>query len=224
MQSGVYSISQGTLFNGVGLICMPEKSGVTVSAADIKPGDKGVSICANECCEDKRTVLKSVSSSIMEPLLEKAMPASIRLVLISILMPLLAAGCASLSPGFEEPLIEVTSIRLQNSGGLSPEFDIALRVSNPNRDALNIDGMTYTLYLAGKKVVSGVSNDTPSIPGYGEGEVKLRVGLSLFGGISFLNDLMTEHPESVDYELVTKLDVGRFYSKITIKQQGLFTF
>jgi len=160
----------------------------------------------------------------MELLLEKAMPAAIRLVLMSIFMPLLAAGCVSLSPGFEQPLIEVTSIRLQNSGGLSPEFDIVLRVSNPNRDNLNIDGMTYTLYLAGKKVVSGVSNDTPSIPGYGEGEVKLRAGLSLFGGISLLNDLMTENPQSIDYELVTRLDVGRFYSKITIKQQGLFTF
>jgi len=161
---------------------------------------------------------------MMQALLEKAMPASIRLVLISIFMPLLAAGCASLSPGFEQPLVEVTSIRLQNSGGLSPEFDIILRVTNPNRDALDIGGMTYTLYLAGKKVVSGVSNDTPSIPGYGEREVKLRAGLSLFGGISLLNELMTEHPQSIDYELVTRLDVGRFYPKVTIKQQGLFSF
>jgi LEA14-like dessication related protein len=156
--------------------------------------------------------------------MRNAMPASIRLLLVAFFMPLLAAGCASLSPGFEEPLVEVTSIKLQNANSLSLGFEIVLRVSNPNRDALNINGMTYMLYLAGNKVISGVSNDTPSIPGYGEGEFKLQAGLSLFGGLSLLNNLMSEYQESIDYELITKLDVGRFYPKITIKRQGLFTF
>jgi len=152
------------------------------------------------------------------------MPTPIRIVFIALFVPVLLAACANLAPGFEEPLIEVTSIRLNNTDSLAPEFDIGLRVSNPNRDTLNIDGMTYTLYLAGNKLVSGVANDLPSIPGYGAGDVKLRATLSLFGGLSLLNDLMNQYQESIDYELVTRLDVGRFYPKITVKQQGLFNF
>ena len=152
------------------------------------------------------------------------MPGAIRITFISLLVALLLTACANLTPGFEEPLLEVTSIRLKNTGGLAPEFDIALRVSNPNRDALNIDGMTYTLYLAGNKVVSGVTNDLPSVPGYGASEVKLRATLSLFGSMSLLNDLMNQNQGSIDYELVTKLDVGRFYPKITVKREGLFNF
>ena len=152
------------------------------------------------------------------------MPIKVRLIFVFLLASVVLTACANLAPGFEEPLIEVTSIQLKNSGSLAPEFDIALRVSNPNRDALNIDGMTYTLYLAGNKVVSGVSNDLPTVPGYGAAEVKLLATLSLFGGLSLLNDLMNQYQESIDYELVTKLDVGRFYPKITVKQQGLFNF
>ena len=148
----------------------------------------------------------------------------VRLIFTLLLASLVLTACANLTPGFEEPLIEVTSIRLNNSGGLAPEFDIALRVSNPNRDALNIDGMTYTLYLAGNKVVSGLANDLPSVPGYGAATVKLRATLDLFGSLNLLNNLMNQYQQSIDYELVTKLDVGRFYPTITVKQQGIFTF
>ena len=148
---------------------------------------------------------------------------NIRSILI-VLLAIFLAGCANLTPGFEDPSVEVTSIQLKNSNSLAPEFDIALRVSNPNRDALSIDGMTYSLFLAGNKVVSGVANDLPSIPGYGEVAVNIQASLSLFGGLSLLNDLMTQNSESIDYELVTKLDVGRFYPKITLRQQGIFAF
>ena len=152
------------------------------------------------------------------------MPISIRLLLIAIVMPLLASGCAFLSPDFMEPEVEVTSITLQNANGLSLGFDIGLRVSNPNRDALNIDGLTYTLYLAGKKVVTGVGSELPSIPAYGVGEYKLKAVLSLFTGLGLLNDLTNENSDSIEYELITKFDLGQYYPEITTKEKGVFNF
>ncbi len=141
-----------------------------------------------------------------------------------VLLTIFLAGCANLTPGFEDPAVEVISIQLKSSNSLAPEFDIALRVTNPNRDALKIDGMTYALYLAGNKVVSGVANDLPGVPGYGEVAVTIQATLSLFGSLSLLNELMNQYQDSIDYELVTKLDIGRFYPKITVKRQGLFNF
>ncbi len=141
-----------------------------------------------------------------------------------VLLAIFLTSCVNLTPDFEEPSVEVTSIQLRNSNSLAPEFDIALRVTNPNRDALNIDGMTYTLYLAGNKVVSGVANDLPGVPGYGEVAVTIQATLSLFGSLGLLNELMNRYQQSIDYELVTKLDIGRFYPKITVKRQGLFNF
>lgn len=152
------------------------------------------------------------------------MSGPIRLLTVSLLLLMLPAGCATLSPGFEEPSLQVNSIRLKNSHSLAPEFEISLRVTNPNRDDLSIDGMTYTLNLAGNQVVSGAANDLPTIPGYGEAEVKIMATLSLLGGFKLLNDLMNEYQESVGYEIIVKLDVGKFYPRITIQREGVFTF
>lgn len=152
------------------------------------------------------------------------MSGPIRLLSVSFLLLLLLGGCATLSPGFEEPTLQVNSIRLKNSNSLAPEFEISLRVSNPNRDALSIDGMTYTLNLAGNKVVTGVANDLPTIPAYGDANVKVHATLSLLGGFNLLNDLMNQYQESIDYEIIVRLDVGKFYPRVTIKRQGIFTF
>jgi len=152
------------------------------------------------------------------------MSGPIRLLTVSFLSLVLLVGCATLSPGFEEPTLQVNSIRLKNSNSLAPEFEISLRVTNPNRDDLSIDGMTYTLNLAGNKVVSGAANDLPTIPAYGEADVKIMATLSLLGGFKLLNDLMNQYQESVGYEIIVRLDVGKFYPRITIQREGVFTF
>lgn len=152
------------------------------------------------------------------------MPVKVGKLFILLLLPVWLTACATLKPDFEDPSVEVISIKLKNTNSLSPDFDIALRVTNPNRDDLSIDGMTYSLFLGQKKVVSGVANDLPRIPAYGEAVVNLQASLDLFGSLSLLNDLMNQYQESVDYELVAKLDLGRLYPTMTITRQGLFRF
>ena len=83
--------------------------------------------------------------------------------------------------------------------------------------------MTYTLSLAGNKVVSGVANNLPTIPGYGEADVKIIATLSLLGGFKLLNDLANQYQDSIAYEFITRLDVGKFYPTITIKKDGVIT-
>ncbi len=151
------------------------------------------------------------------------MSARIRLSIIYLFILLLVGACATLSPDFEQPSLQVKSIELKNSHSLAPEFEITLRVTNPNRDALSIDGMTYTLSLAGNKVVSGVANNLPTIPGYGEADVKIIATLSLLGGFKLLNDLANQYQDSIAYEFITRLDVGKFYPTITIKKDGVIT-
>ena len=148
----------------------------------------------------------------------------IRLLIGGLSLLIVLTGCAALSPSFEAPSLQVNSIKLKKSNSLASEFEIALRVTNPNRDDLNIDGMTYTLSLAGNEIVSGAANDLPTIPAYGEAEVKIMATLSLLGGLKLLNDLANNNQDSVTYELITRLDVGKFYPMITIKRDGVFDF
>lgn len=147
-----------------------------------------------------------------------------RWLFVGLISLLFLGGCATLSPDFEEPSLQVNSIRLKRSNSLAPEFEISLRVTNPNRDALDIEGMAYTLNLAGNKLLSGVANDLPTVGAYGEADLKISATLSLFGGFKLLNDLMNEYQESIQYELNVRLDVGAFYPDVTIKKEGVFVF
>lgn len=43
-----------------------------------------------------------------------------------------------------------------------PRFEIVLHITNPNRDPLELEGISYTIHLEGNKVMSGVANDLPT--------------------------------------------------------------
>ena len=144
-------------------------------------------------------------------------------LLIACLM-LLPGGCATLSSDFEEPSLQINSIRLVNFDGMTPQFEIDLHIVNPNRDALDLKGLSYTLSLAGKKMVSGATSDLPLVAAYGEADFKIDANLSLLDGLQLLSKLMSEYQENLAYEFNAKLDLGNFYPTIPIKREGVLNF
>lgn len=152
----------------------------------------------------------------------KVMPLAGRFIMACVV--LLLAGCATLSPDFEEPSLQINSIRLVNFDGLTPQFEIDLHIVNPNRDALDLEGVSYTLFLAGEKVVSGATRDLPVVPAYGEADFKIDASVSLLDGLQLLSKLMNQYQENLTYEFNAKLDLGRFYPTIPIKREGVLQF
>jgi len=148
------------------------------------------------------------------------MTVSIRLMLVNLLF-LLLAGCASMPRDFEEPSLTVTSIAFRNSNSLTPQFDIMLHITNPNRVALNLAGMSYSVALAGNKVITGVSNDLPVVEAYGEADVPISAVVSLMGGIRFLNEIMTRNPDQIEYVFDARLDIGNMRPRININKSGV---
>jgi LEA14-like dessication related protein len=154
--------------------------------------------------------------------LSKAMLLTNRLILACVV--LLFGGCASLSPDFEEPSLQINSIRLINFDAMTPQFEIDLHIVNPNRDALHLKGLSYTLDLAGKKVVSGATSDLPVVAAYGEADFKIDASVSLLDGLQLLSKLMNEYQENLTYEFNAKMDLGSFYPTIPIKREGVLNF
>ena len=150
------------------------------------------------------------------------MLASIRLVLLNMVLLLLAA-CASMPSDFEEPSLTISSIAFRNSNSIAPQFDVMMHITNPNRTALNMVGMSYTIRLAGNKVVTGVANDLPVVEPYGEADVMISAAVSLFGSIRLLNELMTRSPDEIDYAFDAKLDLGRTRPRININRLGVIS-
>ncbi len=133
---------------------------------------------------------------------------------------LLPSGCATLQPGFETPSVSLTSFRLLPSENMAPRFEIGLHVINPNLAPLPLKGISYKVILEGYQLLSGVTNDLPVIPGYGEGDIILQASADLFSGLRLLSELMTEPRETFGYELEAKLDIGRMLPSIRVKEAG----
>lgn len=136
---------------------------------------------------------------------------------------LLLQACTGLRPGFETPTVSVNSFRPLPGEGAVPRFEIGLHIINPNREALTLEGLAYTVSLEGRELVKGVESDLPVIEGYGEGDIRLVASPNLLGGIRLLTDLMASPRESFSYALEAKLDVGRFTPPIRVRDDGEIT-
>lgn len=133
---------------------------------------------------------------------------------------ILTLSCASLHPDYEEPTVTLSSFRALPSEGMAPAFEIGLRILNPNRAPLNIEGIVYTISLQGHDLVKGVGKDFPVIEGYSERSVTLQGSANLLAGIRLFGDLMRDSSESLDYGFRARLDLGGIYPSIRIDESG----
>lgn len=148
------------------------------------------------------------------------MPQRILTLASIIVAALVLQACAGLRPGFETPTVTVSSFRPLPGDGAVPRFEIGLHIINPNREALKLEGLAYTVSLEGRELVKGVDNDLPVIQGYGEGDVTLVATPNLLGGIRLVTDLMATPRDRFSYALEAKLDVGRFTPAIRVRDEG----
>jgi LEA14-like dessication related protein len=135
----------------------------------------------------------------------------------------LGAGCTSLRPNFETPSVGVTSFKPLTSQSLTPQFEIGMRVVNPNPTKLSLRGMSYKVFLNDYEVVAGATNVLPEVPAYGEAEFKVIATIGLIEGIRFVGGLLQNTPGQVAYRIQTKLDIGAMDPAIRIDQTGSFS-
>ena len=136
------------------------------------------------------------------------------------LSALILAGCATLGPDFETPSVQVVSVSLLPPEDMAPRFTIGLRVMNPNRADLPLKGAAYTVRLEDREIITGVTNDLPTIPGYGEAMVTLNATLNWMQGLELINDLAQNPGKDIAYAVKIKLDVGTLIPAIHINDSG----
>lgn len=130
------------------------------------------------------------------------------------------AACSSLGNGFDTPGVSVTSFRSVPGNGVIPEFEIGLRVTNPNPVPLKLRGISYTISLDGRELVTGVNNTLPAVDAYGTGDVAISVVPDVIASIGLITDLLNDPRDSFSYALEAKLDVGRFLPAIRVRDAG----
>ncbi len=140
---------------------------------------------------------------------------------LALLLSFYTFGCATLQPGYEKPAVSITSFEAVPADGIVPKFKIGLHIVNPNRTALNLKGVAYTISLEGHKIMTGVSNQLPKIEPYGEGSVILNASVDLFSSIGFFTDLIrNQKNDEISYSLSAKLDAGSMHPLIRVTKKG----
>lgn len=129
-------------------------------------------------------------------------------------------ACAGAPKDYDVPTVDVYSFRALPTTGLAPEFEIGIRIINPNRTPLELTGMAYSIYIEGHKIITGVSNKLPVIEPYGRGEVTLLATTNLFSSLSLLADLLKQRRNSYDYRFEAKLDQGGLSPNINVVKKG----
>ena len=140
-------------------------------------------------------------------------------VIVCLTLFVLMFGCTGLEPGFETPTVGVSSFRILPSTGV-PQFEIGLHIINPNRSALKLAGIVYSVTLEGHKVLTGVTSDLPVIAAYGEGDVILLATADLLNSLGLFASLMQTKQDAFAYVLEAKLDIGSFRPRIHVMEKG----
>lgn len=125
---------------------------------------------------------------------------------------LLLAGCATMA-GIEPPGISLAGLRLVEVKGLETAFEVDLRVLNPNKTPLNVQGVECDLTLNDRHLAKGVANPGKAIPAYGSEIVTVNVYASMLDVFGMAGRLIRgatkEQPdEKWSYAINGHLDMG----------------
>ncbi len=152
------------------------------------------------------------------------MPVCVRRILPVLMLCIsFVGGCASIVPELDPPKVTFESFDSLPSEGGVPRFEIKLRVSNPNKQTLDIAGISYSVEILDRELISGVTNDVPVIEGYTEEVVTLEAGIQLFQLLRLLAELGQTATDSLPYRFSAKIDFNGFVPTQRIEESGEIT-
>ena len=120
----------------------------------------------------------------------------------------------------DPPQVSLESFKALPDVEGAPRFEIKLRIANPNTQALDIAGISYSIALLDRKLISGVTNEVPRIEGYSEEIITLEAGLQLIELLRLFASLGTSGNEPLNYDFSAKIDFNGLVPTQRVKESG----
>ncbi len=90
-------------------------------------------------------------------------------------------ACSLFMPKLVPPQLSIVSVELGHSDLFAQHLRVRMRVQNPNDVALPVEGLEYTLDVAGAEAAQGVSSASFTVPALGEADFDMDVTANLAG-------------------------------------------
>lgn len=141
--------------------------------------------------------------------------------LVVVTLVFLLVGCSSLQPKLEQPTVKVANLQLLPVQGLSQPIEVSLLISNPNDRDLTLRGMSYTVGIENFDVLSGVSDQLPTLTAYQETPVKVVVTANVLQLVRLIEHFGRNGvKENVNYSFSAKLDFSAWLPALRINEEG----
>lgn len=141
--------------------------------------------------------------------------------LMVITLALLVVACTPMRLYSSPPKMQVDSVQLLPSQGLSQRFEIGLRIVNVDSKPLLIRGLHFELALNGYELLDGVSAKETRVEPYSEEKLVVIASTNLISSLQFLNQwVQGDNATDFAYALKATVDVKGSLTKIPISQSG----
>ncbi|MBI9076955.1 MAG: LEA type 2 family protein [Desulfatibacillum sp.] len=138
-------------------------------------------------------------------------------------------SCAHFGLGYKAPEVTLASIMVEDATLFETTFKVQLRVVNKNPDPLDVVGSEGDIYLEGSKLITMVSGDAKSVPGFGSEIIEATAIASNLKMVPFLAKIIIqlqsgEAMKDVDYKAsgVVHLAGGSFLTgRVPFKTSGM---
>jgi len=142
-----------------------------------------------------------------------------RRVLVLLPAAALLAACAAL-PGHDPVQVQVAGVEPLQGEGLELRFLCKLRVQNPNDTPIAYDGIYIELEVRGSTFATGVSDESGTVPRYGEVVLSVPVAASTLRLARQAVDMYLSQDRSrIDYVLRGKIG-GSTFGAVRFESKG----
>jgi len=127
-------------------------------------------------------------------------------VLVAALVTGACTGLASLEP----PEVHVASLSLLEAepGSLEQQFEVGLRLLNPNNRDIAVEGVDFELEVNGQRLARGLSSEAFTLPRLGEQTTSMVVTTSVIDLLRQAYGLSRQGGEALEYRVRGRLHLG----------------
>lgn len=134
---------------------------------------------------------------------------------------LVLSGCSSFQPKLEQPTVKVAGLQLLPAQGLTQPIEVNLLIANPNDRDLTLRGISYTVGIENFDVLSGVSDQLPTLTAYQETPVKVVVTANVLQLVRLIEHFSRNGvKETVNYNFSAKLDFSAWLPALRVNEKG----
>ena len=132
------------------------------------------------------------------------------------------AGCAALNPSLKHPDVKLAGLRLLPAQGIfQRQLAIDLTVMNPNRQDLSVRSINYTVEIEGIKLLSGATDQVPTLKGMQETPVTLEASADIIQIVRLLGHFSNNGAgDKVNYNFSAVIDFSAWLPSMHVDKKG----